>query len=131
MLRLINSTRSEINNGLVGVCPSPTKFTVSPALTYDQQKLSCEDKKMRLCTQEELCPNGAPAGAIAGINGDTWVSVEGRDAVQVQQGDSRLCKSHTVAHVAPPSWLNLTGPEDNGAGYGFRGTNVCCAGRAP
>ena len=63
----------------------------------------CSQKKLTLCTYEEVCPEGSGKPAVGPPTHDTWVPIL-NDWVQV--ASEKPCDTWSQLHGGPPPWAN-------------------------
>ena len=77
--------RSKLLNIFFKAPMVPTTYTVPTTCTYTQGMDKCAEKKQRLCTLKEICPDGKEP-ATGNFNVDTWVRILDRKNDWVQVG---------------------------------------------
>ena len=107
-------------------------FSDGGGQTYQWMEASCLEKGARMCTFEELCPDGRGQPPVGGrLDGDEWVPVApsgGRGQDWVQLGTrAEQCSLHlehegwTLTPCCCDDWCNTNAHQD------WKGIYGCCA----
>ncbi len=95
------------------------------ALTYARAEQLCSSQGQRLCSADELCPNGHPRPGLDKFGRtDNWIAVNNaqNEWVTFNRAGNRLCKTHTQVAGSTPAW----GTQSNARGQGFERAAECC-----
>ena len=92
--------------------------------SYDTIQASCNDREQRLCTYNEICPNGRFHEPVGGEHNydDMWLPIDGNEWVQTGRGTEGWCQllSGSSTSYDPSNWATTDVAVDHKRMY------ACC-----
>ena len=75
-------------------------FNDGPSKSYDTLEQTCNDRRQRFCTYDEICPNGRFRKPIGGEHNsvDMWLPIENDEWVQIGKGAEGWCQKIVWEH---------------------------------